>query len=520
MNDWHKRCYARLLIDNHITEDDPSFMRRFDPEQYVAMVRKAGIEASMVYATCHNGNCYYPTQVGHMHANLGGRDIFGETVTLLRRAGIVPIAYYTSIFHNHSARMHPAWRITQINGGQHSGRYWWSCPNNPEYRAFAAAQVREIAAYDIDGIFNDMTFWPVLCVCANCRTRYLAETGREIPRRVDWRDPEWLAFQRFRERSLASFAQEITAAAKAVRDITVTHQTSTILHGWLQAYSLGIAEACDYTSGDFYGGKYQHILGTKVLAAASRQMPYEFMTSRCVNLRDHTSMKSESELAAEAATTLANGGAYFFIDAINPDGTLEPDVYERLGAVSRTLRPFTEAVKRHRPVSAADKAVYYSSAAYVDESVVSDIASPHAGKPPADELSGVAVLLARAHIPFRAVTSDTTDFSGLNTLILNNILYTTRQENERLREFVRRGGTLIATGLTSLYEPDGQTTGDFGLADVFGVSYSGRRAKSFHYLSFLDRRWLVSAHASAPLVTARGAGVIAEIVEPGVDPAA
>ncbi len=53
---WYKRCYARLLIDNHITEHDPSFMSRFDPERYVAMVQRGGIEASMVYATCHNGN--------------------------------------------------------------------------------------------------------------------------------------------------------------------------------------------------------------------------------------------------------------------------------------------------------------------------------------------------------------------------------------------------------------------------------------------------------------------------------
>lgn len=520
MNDWYKRCYARLLIDNHITEDDPAAMTRFDPVQYVAMVKKAGIEASMVYATCHNGNCYYPSRVGHMHANLKGRDIFGETVNLLRREGIVPVAYYTSIYHNHSAKTHPAWRLTHPNGSQHGGRYWWSCPNNPEYRAFVIAQIGEVVSYDIDGIFNDMTFWPGLCVCASCRAQYLAETGREVPRKIDWRDPDWIEFQRFRERSMASFSQEITHSIKAKRDITVTHQTSTIMHGWMQGYTLGIADACDYTSGDFYGGKYQHILGSKVLAAASRDLPYEFMTSRCVNLRDHTSMKSEAELLAEAATTLANAGAYFFIDAINPDGTLEADVYERLGSVSRRLLPFTAAVKRHRPVIAADKAFYYSSAAYVDESAATDIMGPGGGKPAVDEMSGASIVLTRAHIPFRAVTSATTDYTGLNTIVMNNILYTSQEENERLRAFVREGGTLIATGMTSLYEPDGKTTGDFGLADVFGISFSGNRAKAFHYLSFAHRRWLVSAHASAPLVTATGAEVLATIVEPVFDPAA
>lgn len=55
------------------------------------------------------------------------------------------------------------------------------------------------------------------------------------------------------------------------------------------------------------------------------------MTSRCVTLYDHTSVKSDDELFLHALTTLANGGAYFFIDAINPDGTLE----ESFTAVSR-----------------------------------------------------------------------------------------------------------------------------------------------------------------------------------------
>jgi len=520
MSDWQERCYARLLIDNHITEDDPSFMAKFDPERYVAMVKRAGTEAAMVYATCHNGNCYYPTKVGHVHANLKGRDLYGDTVKALKREGIVPIAYYTSIYHNHSAKTHPAWRVTHPNGNQHNTRYWWSCPNNDEYTAFTIAQILEVVSYDVEGIFNDMTFWPGLCVCASCRAKFLAETGKEIPARIDWRNPEWVAFQRFRERSMASFTQKITAAIKAKKNITVTHQTSTITHGWMNGYSLGIAAACDYTSGDFYGGKYQHILGAKILDAATKKRPYEFMTSRCVNLRDHTSMKSEAELTAEAATTLANAGAYFFIDAINPDGTLEEAVYDRLGSVAKRLFPFTEALRRHHPVLTGEKALYYSSSAYVDDNAAAElIMSPNTGKPAVEELTGTSIILTRAHIPFRAVTSEAPLDAGIETLVMNNILYTSPEENERVRAFVKGGGTLLATGQTSLLRPDGTGTGDFGLADVFGVSYSGKKTKGFHYLSFVDHREFVSSHTAGPLVEAKGAEVLARIAEPVFDPA-
>ena len=99
-----KNCYSRLLIDNHITDLKDSYMRKFSPEEYVRMVRLSGVESAMVYACDHNGNCYYPTQAGHIHANLDGRDIFGETVAGLRKAGIVPVAYYTVNYHNDSTR--------------------------------------------------------------------------------------------------------------------------------------------------------------------------------------------------------------------------------------------------------------------------------------------------------------------------------------------------------------------------------------------------------------------------------
>jgi hypothetical protein len=91
-------CYARILVDSHITEHNPSFMTRFDPATFVHMLKDAGFQSAMVYACCHNGNCYYPTKIGHMHANLNGRDLFGETVSLLRKNDIVPLAYYTVIY--------------------------------------------------------------------------------------------------------------------------------------------------------------------------------------------------------------------------------------------------------------------------------------------------------------------------------------------------------------------------------------------------------------------------------------
>ncbi len=523
MNHWIDRSYARLLIDNHISEDDPSFMCRFDPQVYAAQVQQAGVDAAMVYACDHNGNCYYPSRVGHPHANLAGRDLFGETVGLLRAAGITPVAYYTTVYHNHSAKTHPAWRMQNAQGQQHQGRYWFSCVNNPQYLAFTKAQIAEVITYPVEGIFVDMTFWPLVCCCASCREKFLSESGLEIPERLDWNDPAWVAFQHFRERSMAGFTTVLADWIHTLKDITVTFQNSPIIMGWALGQSEAIADSCDYASGDFYGGKYQHILGAKILAAASRRQPYEYMTSRCINLNDHTSMKSEAALTCEAATTLAGGGAYFFIDAINPDGTLTEAVYARLGSVSRRLAPFTDYLRRERPVQAADIGLYFSMASQIHPAMngrsLNDLSGSfdYASNPTYEEMLGTSIVLTRAHIPFRVVRAGDS-LAGLKALVINNALVMSDEECQRVRDFVTAGGVLLATGQTGLYRPDGSSRGELGLGDILGVRGSANLSRSINYLSPKSGGELVSCNRPAAQVQAGGAQVLAGLEESLFDP--
>ena len=522
---WMNKCYARLLIDNHITDQNPAFMEKFSPEEYVRMVRLAGVESSMVYACDHNGNCYYPTRVGHRHGALSGRDFFGDVISGLRRENIVPIAYYTVIYHNHSAITHPEWRQRDANGKQHDRRYHYSCPNHPDYLEFTKAQLTEIIAYDVEGIFIDMTFWPMVCQCESCRRKYLEECGRQIPETIDWHDPEWVRFQRTRERWMAEFAAQLTNFIRERRpDISVTHQFSPVLHGWFLGQSSGIAAASDYASGDFYGGKYQQRLGVKIFSAYSRQQPCEFMTSRCVDLHDHTSTKSEEELFLHSASTLANGGAFLFIDAINPDGTLEERVHRRLGQVVERLRPFTECVRSHQPLSAATCGLYFSMSSCVNQAIsgtrLKDLHEAGANNmgmrynAVIEEIIGTTMVLNRMHIPYRVITDSTTDFGNLNTLIVNNAAYLSHEECDRIRSFVRDGGTLIVTGHSSLYDINGETKGNFQLADVLGVDYSGKDARTGRYMRSDGNELISSSGVNAPLVSASTAQVTGTVELP------
>ena len=59
-------------------------------------------------------------------------------------------------------------------------------------------------------------------------------------------------------------------------------------------------------------------------------------------------------------------------------------------------------------------------------------------------------------------------------LILPNIAALSDKQCEQLRQYVERGGSLLATYETSLYDEWGVRRQNFGLADLFGAKFNGR----------------------------------------------
>ena len=61
------------------------------------------------------------------------------------------------------------------------------------------------------------------------------------------------------------------------------------------------------------------------------------------------------------------------------------------------------------------------------------------------------------------------------TLIFPNIAALSTEQCKQISEFVERGGSIIATYETSLYDEWGVQRKDFGLASLFGASYAGKK---------------------------------------------
>jgi hypothetical protein len=341
----------------------------------------------------------------------------------------------------------------------------------------------------VDGIRFDMTFWPVVCYCAHCQARFKDETGQNLPRTIDWSNPDWLSFQHKREEWLVDFAQLATRTVKRLRpEVSVEHQSSTFLLDWQLGVTDKLAECCDFLQGDFYGDQLQGSIARKLLYNLTPNQPFGFETSVVAgSLDNHTGIKSRELMSAKAHAAVSGGGAMVFIDGIDPVGTLNPSVYERIGSV------FAETMRYDECQGGAlcqDVAVYAS--------LISKFDPADNGKPPNDatlsrrspHVDGVVNAcraLISAHIPFGVITRhNLAQLGNHKILVLPNVLLMDAEEAGALREFVGMGGCLYASKYTSLVTPDGRRQPDFQLADLFGASYRGEVAEQVTFVAPTD----------------------------------
>jgi hypothetical protein len=94
-----------------------------------------------------------------------------------------------------------------------------------------------------------------------------------------------------------------------------------------------------------------------------------------------------------------------------------------------------------------------------------------------DHLLGMYHALIEARIPFEMVHDGLLDAEHVDqfkTLILPNIAALSDEQCQQIRDYVKRGGSIVATFETSLYDQWGVRRDDFGLAELFGVEFKGK----------------------------------------------
>ncbi len=446
---WFTDCYRRNLVDMHIEDWDEEFLSEFSPEEYFANLKRAHIQAPMIYLQSHVGNCYFPTKVGHMHAALKGReDLIRRLVDLCRADGMKVVGYYSLIYNTREEDNHPEWRVytgaDKLSPRQRGGRYGLCCPNNPEYREFVETQIREMSEYfTLDGMFYDMTFWPVVCECPHCMERYKHELGLDTIPRADWNNPDWIKLTRQRERSIGEFAKFVTETTRRyMPGVSVEHNYAMAVAGDSVCASTELVnEQCDYTGGDLYGDLYNHSFTAKYYYGVTKNQPFEYMTCRCDRtLGAHTVTKTEEHLATEVMLTAAHHGASFIIDAIDPKGTLDSRVYDRIGRVFERQLPYERYFSGEL---ITDVGVYYATTGRYNSRGMNFNNKTCA-------INSTRTLIEN-HVPVGVVSNSSTGrLSGCKAVLAPAIAGISDSNRANLVKYVDDGGLLYISGVEDM----------------------------------------------------------------------
>jgi hypothetical protein len=459
-----------------LVEDDPG---RFDPEFWLNYFRRTRSDGACLSA----GGCvaYYPTDVPLHHRSrwLGDRDPFGELVKGCRDLGMAvlartdPHATYDDV---HAA--HPDWIAVDARGEPRrhwaSPEMWVTCALGPYNFEFMTAVHKEIATrYRPDGIFINRWSGSGMCYCAHCRTNFKAASGHDLPRIDDPHDPARQAYILWSQERLFALWRLWDREVRAIKpDARVIPNTGGGATSPLDMTTIGKLAPVLFADRQARSGlmpPWANGKAAKEYRATMGRKPVGGIFSVGVEeaYRWKDSVQSEAEIRIWFANGVANGLRPWFTKF---GGVLHDRRWLKVVEDLYRWHEGAERYLRNESPLARVGLVYSQQTAWFH-------GGPRARETVEDHALGWYQALVEARIPFEMVHDrllDAGHLARLKTLILPNIAALSDGQCRQLREFVGRGGGLVATYETSLYDERGERRADFGLADLFGVAFRRR----------------------------------------------
>lgn len=452
-------------LDWHLNDWIKNVAAAVEADAQVQMFVDAGIQAVGCFCKDHYGNCFYPTDVGHRHPNLS-RDYVGEMTRALKARGLMAIAYYSVGADRFTGLGHPDWQMRDRDGRPRRGVWIQErglgaapCLNSPYTEQVVLPELAEIARrYDVDGFLLDMATWQVSCACycPFCREGFRQATGQEIP--SDPGDSLALVYRRWRNRHNEEFERKVRVTLDQVRP--------GILLGSNAAYSacfpLPPSPYVDYLFRD-PGQFYPLTFSVWGRYFASTGLPFEMETVRSNGWGDY-GLRPTTALLLECTLNLVHGATLSITDQPNTDGSLEPEVYHRIGEVYRAvaaLEPFCRGTTSVPYVAVLHSAATHWSQAPLDGSYQ----IPEA-------VLGAHKALVESGYHFDIVNEATLERSidAYTTVVLPEQTALPVSTTARIREFVARGGGLVASSACATSDEQGRPLTGSALADVLGVA--------------------------------------------------
>jgi hypothetical protein len=458
-------------------EDDPG---NYDQQFWLDFFKRIHADATILNA----GGCvaFYPTQIPlHYRSKwLGNMDTFGDLAHGCRQLGMNVVARTDAhACHKDVVDAHPDWLAVDEHGNKrrHASDpdFWLTCALGPYNFEFMTSVHQEVMTkYMVDGIFTNRWSGSGMCYCEHCQKNFHEFSGLDLPRTLNPQDParrQYIVWQQARLFELwrlwntkiqeinprASFIANAGGGALSDLDMKTIGELAPTLFADRQGRA-GMATPwmCGMSAKEF-----RSTLGNKPIAGI-------FSTGFEEKYRWKDSVQSGDEFRLWVVDGMAQGFRPTFnkFNAKPYDKRWFPvveELYQWHHANENYFRN-EKSFARVGLVYSQQTAAFYGG---VDASVTVE-----------DPGFGFYQALIEARIPFDMVHDQQLgpeQIDQFRTLIFPNIAALSHQQCEQVRAFVERGGSIVATYETSLYDEWGVQRKDFGLASLFGASFSGSK---------------------------------------------
>lgn len=500
---------VRRVGQTNFTEYDPAVMNVDEWADYWHSV-----QADVVFVSVTGILAFYPSRVTfHRHGKfLNGRDLFGECVAAAKKRGMRVVARMSPDLNwGDALEAHPEWAMRNRDGSvQHSGedpRLFKTCMFTSYMDEYVPAIMREVNSfYDVDCFYANG--WPPLgslpvCYCAVCRK--LPASGTPAYWNV-FTDRVLQLWQRYdgiaKEKKADSFFFANSGGnVRGGPNLERLGRTAA----WFQADNQGRT----YTEPEIWGCSLQGRVCTAVLegkVAANVTAAYSTGQPGWRNVS-----KSPAEARMWLSQTVASGMVPYlhFVGAEN--GFAEDRRWQAIGAeYFRWMAKHDAHLKPRRSIANIGVVIGQST-----QLLYPGPASERSRSYMRETTQGIYDVLLRGRFAFDFVHEDRLEperLSKYRALLLPNVAMLSDRQCDQLREYVRAGGSLMASFETSLYDENLRRRDEFGLADVMGVSrageavgtngnpYSARLAKPHPVLAGFDSTtWIAGAQNRVPL---------------------
>jgi hypothetical protein len=446
--------FRQIHLDFHTSAQCEEVGADFDAKAFVETLQMGHVDTINIFARCHHGFSYYPTQVGKMHPNLKF-DLLGAQIEALHKAGIRCPIYISVKWDDWAGSQHPEWVCVRKNGSMAmrtpttAPSYTWTTMDLATgYADYFLAQLEEICdryGREVDG------FWPDICFPEANYSPWSQAQMRKAG--VNLEDD--LAVWRYaRDVDLAFFGKiKALLERKAPQASCYVNGTTNADMGEVAPYVTQFEVESLPTSGAW---GYLHY---PMVSRQARTYGKEIigMTGRFhKSWADFGGLKTADQLDYECGTILAAGGRICVGDQLHPSGVLDPAVY-------RTIGQSFARVEKLEP--------WLYGASPTAEVAILALGQPENATPGlgsySPEVEGAAQMLLECAIQFDIVDAHT-DLSAYPAVILPDGAILDEAWQTKLEAYLAGGGRLVLSGRAAL-DP---ATGQFQLKQV-PVTYLG-----------------------------------------------